>query len=172
MFKSSQSKMSLLKWQRLAKRKSDLGQNINVVHDSFLKHDLGKKIIIQEALSKVFKPVTDKLNVVTLPRRVAQVPDYDDHVEAVPDYALDELYAEPEPDPIDFAKTDPRMGPKPGQRQDDKLFAYLGIPSYDELEEDLKGMSREEAISHISEVQVVLKAVLNDSQIQLNKKKT
>ena len=42
----------------------------------------------------------------------------------MPDYDLDRLYAEPEPDMIDFARPDPRIGSKPGQGQDGNLFAY------------------------------------------------
>ena len=58
--------MNSLKWRRLAKSITDLGQNINVVHDAFLKHDLDQKVN-QEALSKVFKPVTDKLSIPRVP---------------------------------------------------------------------------------------------------------
>ena len=70
------------------------------------------------------------------------MPVADDHVEAVPDYALDEIYAEPEP----------RIGPQPGQGRDSKLFEYWGIPSYDEVEENLKGKSQAESIGHIEEI--------------------
>ena len=52
--------MSLPAWQALAKSKTDLGQNINVVHDAFLKHDLGQKVD-QVASPKFFKPVTDHI---------------------------------------------------------------------------------------------------------------
>ena len=135
--------MSLPKWQALAKSQTDLGQNINVVYDAFFKHDLRGQKINQEALSKV-------------PRKAAQVPDYaldDDHVEAVPDYALDRLQADPElEDLIDVAKPDQRRGPKPGQGRDDKLFAYWCIPSYDEVEEDLKGITRAEESAHNNEI--------------------
>ena len=79
----------------MQRAKPDLGQNINVVHDAFLKHRLGQKIN-QEALSKVLKPVTDQLSIPRVPRRTAPVSDYaadDDHVQAVPDHAPDELNA-------------------------------------------------------------------------------
>ena len=71
--------------------------------------------------------MTDKLSVRRALRRATQrqVPDYaldDDHVEAVPDYALDELCERPEPGLIDFAEPDPRIGPRPGQGRDSKLF--------------------------------------------------
>ena len=41
-----------------------------------------------------------------------------------------------EPDLNDFAKPDPRIGPKHGLSRDSKLLEYRG---YDEAEEDLKG---------------------------------
>ena len=101
--------------------------------------------------------MTDKLSVQgTLKKEIQrQVTDYaldDDHVEAVPDYALDELYAKPEPDLIDFAQPDSRIGSRPGQGRDSKLFEYWGIPSYDEGEEDLKGMNQEESVRYINEI--------------------
>ena len=84
--------------------------------------------------------MTDKLSILGAHKKETQrqVSDYalhDEHVEAVPDYyyyALHELYAEPEPDLIDFSEPDPRIGPKPVQGRDSKLFEYWGIPSYDE----------------------------------------
>ena len=35
--------MSLLKWKALAKRKTELGDKINFVHDTILKNQLGEK---------------------------------------------------------------------------------------------------------------------------------
>ena len=57
--------MSLLKWQELAKRKTELGDKINFVHDTILKNQLGEKTS-QESFQKVFKPITTKLDDVTL----------------------------------------------------------------------------------------------------------
>ena len=57
--------MSLLKWKELAKRKSELGDKINYVHDTITKHKLCEKTS-QESLAKVFKPVTAKLDDVTI----------------------------------------------------------------------------------------------------------
>ena len=53
--------MSLLKWKELAKRKSELGNKINYVHDTMTKQKLGEKTS-EESLEKVFKPVTTKLD--------------------------------------------------------------------------------------------------------------
>lgn len=35
--------MSLLEWKELAKRKTELGDKINFVHDAILKNQLGEK---------------------------------------------------------------------------------------------------------------------------------
>ena len=35
--------MSFLKWKELAKRKTELGDKINFVHDAILKNQLGEK---------------------------------------------------------------------------------------------------------------------------------
>ena len=35
--------MSLLKWKKLAKQKTELGNKINFVHDTILKNQLGEK---------------------------------------------------------------------------------------------------------------------------------
>ena len=53
--------MSLLKWKKLAKQKTELGNKINFVHDTILKKQLGEKTS-QESLQKVFKPITTKLD--------------------------------------------------------------------------------------------------------------
>ena len=53
--------MSLLKWKEIAKRKSELGNKMNYVHDTITKQKPGEKTS-QESLAKVFKPVTTKLD--------------------------------------------------------------------------------------------------------------
>ena len=53
--------MSLLKWKKLAKQKTELGNKINFVHDTILKNQLGEKIS-QESFQKAFKPITTKLD--------------------------------------------------------------------------------------------------------------
>ena len=100
--------MSLLKWKELAKRKTELGDKINFVHDAILKNQLGEKTS-QESFQKVFKPITTKLDDVALSNlklpklqtktwlKKMAVPDYgiqagDD--EGIPDYALDDLFDE------------------------------------------------------------------------------
>ena len=90
--------MSLLKWKKLAKQKTELGNKINFVHDTILKKQLGEKTS-QESFQKAFKPITTKLDdVMNLPRLTKKrgeklgVPDYGIALEDedIPDYGLDE----------------------------------------------------------------------------------
>ena len=98
--------MSLLKWKKLAKQKTELGNKINFVHDTILKKQLGEKTS-QESLQKVFKPITTKLDVafrnLNIPRlkkrgRNRGVPDYavgvEDEDGGIPDYGLDDFFDE------------------------------------------------------------------------------
>ena len=99
--------MSLLKWKKLAKQKTELGNKINFVHDTILKNQLGEKTS-QESLQKVFKPITTKLDDVAfmnlnIPRlkkrgRNQGVPDYavgvEDEDRGIPDYGLEDLFDE------------------------------------------------------------------------------
>ena len=98
--------MSLLEWKKLAKQKTELGNNINFVHDTILKNQLGEKTS-QESLQKVFKPITTKLDDVAfrnlnIPRLTKKrgkklgVPDYGIALEDedIPDYGLDDFFDE------------------------------------------------------------------------------
>ena len=94
--------MSLLKWKKLAKQKTELGNKINFVHDTILKNQLGEKIS-QESFQKAFKPITTKLDdvVLNIPRITKKrgkklgVPDYAIPLEdEVPDYGSDDFFDE------------------------------------------------------------------------------
>ena len=94
--------MSLLKWKKLAKQKTELGNKINFVHDTILKNQLGEKIS-QESFQKAFKPITTKLDDVAFrnlnkPRLTKKlgVPDYGIALEDedIPDYGLDDFFDE------------------------------------------------------------------------------
>ena len=54
-------KMSLLKWQEMAKSKSALGKKINFVHNAITQKKLGEETS-QIGLEKMFKPITAKLD--------------------------------------------------------------------------------------------------------------
>ena len=98
--------MSLLKWKKLAKQKTELGNKINFVHDTILKNQLGEKTS-QESFQKAFKPITTKLDDVAfrnlnIPRLTKKrgkklgVPDYGIALEDedIPDYGLDDFFDE------------------------------------------------------------------------------
>ena len=95
--------MSLLKWKKLAKQKTELGNKIYFfVHDTILKNQLGEKIS-QESFQKAFKPITTKLDDVAfrnlnIPRLTKKlgVPDYGIALEDedIPDYGLDDFFDE------------------------------------------------------------------------------
>ena len=94
--------MSLLKWKKLAKQKTELGNKINFVHDTILKNQLGEKIS-QESFQKAFKPITTKLDdVMNLPQltkkrgKKLDVPDYGIAIEDedIPDHGLYDLFDE------------------------------------------------------------------------------
>ena len=99
--------MSLLKWKELAKSKSELGDKINYVRNAIKKHDIDQQTS-QQGFSKVFKPITSKLDdvidsnrVLRLPRKKrplkkGEVPDYGIDIEdEVPDMNLGELFEQP-----------------------------------------------------------------------------
>ena len=99
--------MSLLKWKELAKSKSELGDKINYVRNAIKKHDIDQQTS-QQGFSKVFKPITSKLDdvidsnqVLRLPRKKrllkkGEVPDYGIDIEdEVPDMNIGELFEQP-----------------------------------------------------------------------------
>jgi len=53
--------MSLLKWKELAKKKSELGNKIDYVHNTILQSDIDKQTS-HESIKKMFKPITTKLD--------------------------------------------------------------------------------------------------------------
>ena len=65
--------MSLLKWKELAKSKSEIGNKINYVHDTITNHDISQQTS-QQGFSKVFKPITSKLDDVIDSNQVLRMP--------------------------------------------------------------------------------------------------
>ena len=124
--------MSLLKWKELAKSKSELGNKINYVHNAITKHDIGQQTS-QQGFSKVFKPITSKLDdvidsnqVLRLPRKKrplkkGEVPDYGIDIEdEVPDMNIGELFEQPV-----LPQQEKQLVPKP--------------PTYEESLQDILG---------------------------------
>ena len=113
--------MSLLKRKELAKRKTELGNKINYVHNLITQHKIGENTS-QESFAKVFKPVTSKLDDVIVsnlisktpqrrrPRKKGEVPDYGIDIEdEVEDMNLGDLFDE-QPVPPQQEK---QIGPVP-----------------------------------------------------------
>ena len=99
--------MSLLRWKELAKSKSELGDKINYVHNAITKHNIGQQTS-QQGFSKVFKPITSKLDdvidsnqVLRMPRKKrplkkGEVADYSIDIEdEVEDMGLDDIFEQP-----------------------------------------------------------------------------
>ena len=99
--------MSLLRWKELAKSKSELGDKINYVHNAITKHNIGQQTS-QQGFSKVFKPITSKLDDVIdsnkvlrmqrkkRPLKNGEVPNYGIDIEdEVEDMGLDDLFEQP-----------------------------------------------------------------------------
>ena len=99
--------MSLLRWKELAKSKSELGNKINYVHNAITQHKIGE-MTSQESFTKVFKPVTSKLDDVIdsnlnlgmpqkrrRPLKKGEVPNYGIDIEdEVEDMGLDDLFGD------------------------------------------------------------------------------
>ena len=151
--------MSLLKWKKLAKQKTELGNKINFVHDTILKKQLGEKTS-QESFQKAFKPITTKLDDVALrnlniPRLTKKrgkklgVPDYGIALEDedIPDYGLDNLFDEglvPE--------NEKQIVPKPPTYEEslqDILEAQDMPPEYEEDEEIDYALDEEDSANMI-----------------------
>ena len=124
--------MSLLKWKELAKSETELGNKINYVHDAIMKHNIGQKTS-QESFSKVFKPVTSKLddviesnlNLRSMPQRKKRPPN---KVEEGIDYA-------PEVDPFEDMEIDDLFGDYVPPQQEKQLVPKP--PTYEESLADL-----------------------------------
>ena len=99
--------MSLLRWKELAKSKSELGNKINYVHNAITQHKIAE-LTSQESFTKVFKPVTSKLDDVIdsnlnlgmpqkrrRPLKKGEVPNYGIDIEdEVEDIGLDDLFGD------------------------------------------------------------------------------
>ena len=96
--------MSLLKWNEMAEKRSELGKQINEVRQAIKKQSISDQVGEVEA-AKFFKPITSGLRELTAPkaplRRLAKkkgpVPDYGIGAEdddEVPDYGLEDLFGQ------------------------------------------------------------------------------
>jgi len=80
--------MSLLKWRELAKKKSELGDKINYVHNTITQSDIDKQTS-HESFKKMFKPITTKLDdVVASNLKIPPMRRKTKKKEGVPDYGI------------------------------------------------------------------------------------
>ena len=176
--------MNVPKWKELARRKIESGNKINHVHDLITQHKIGRQTS-QESFSKVFKPVTSKLDELidsnlnlTIPQRrkrplrKAEVPNYGVDIEdEVEDIGLDDLFGDyvppqqekqvaPEPPPYEPMLEDIPEEPAPEYDYDEEV-------DYEILDEDLV-MERLNELS-LSKYQD-LEEVYNDPEMATKKK--
>ena len=152
--------MSLLKWKELAKSKSELGDKINYVRNVIKKHDIDQQTS-QQGFSKVFKPITSKLDdvidsnrVLRLPRKKrplkkGEVPDYGIDIEdEVPDMNLGELFEQPV-----LPQQEKQLVPKPPTYEESLQDILEGKPElppeYDDDDEVDYGLDDEDMDNEI-----------------------
>ena len=115
------------KWKEIAKRKTELGNKVNFVHDAILKNQVGEQMD-RASFQKMFKPITSKLDDLVLSNlklpalqrkrgEKMEVPDYGIPIydENIPDYGLEDLFDE--------------EGIQP---QNNKRVVRYGPPTYEE----------------------------------------
>ena len=123
-------KMSLLKWQEMAKSKSALGKKINFVHNAITQKRLGEETS-QIGFEKMFKPVTSKLDDVvasnlldgSLPR--VQAKKKKAELEGI-DYF-------PDVDPFEDMDVEGLFGDAPVSPQPEKQISAAAPPTYEEI---------------------------------------
>ena len=155
--------MSLLKWKELAKSKSELGDKINYVHNAITKHDIDQKTS-QQGFSKVFKPITSKLDDVIdsnqvlrllrkkRPLKKGEVPDYGIDIEdEVPDMNLGDLFEQPV-----LPQQEKQLVPKPPTYEESLQDISEGKkefpeepPEYDDDDEVDYGLDDEDEVNTI-----------------------
>ena len=155
--------MSLLKWKELAKSKSELGDKINYVHNAITKHDIDQKTS-QQGFSKVFKPITSKLDDVIdsnqvlrllrkkRPLKKGEVPDYGIDIEdEVPDMNLGDLFEKPV-----LPQQEKQLVPKPPTYEESLQDILEGKkefpeepPEYDDDDEVDYGLDDEDEVNTI-----------------------
>ena len=122
-------KMSLLKWQEMAKSKSALGKKINFVHNAITQKKLGEETS-QIGFEKMFKPVTSKLddvvesNLGLLPRAKPA---------RKKKAKLEEIDYFPDVDPFEDMDVEGLFGDAPVSPQPEKQISAAAPPTYEEI---------------------------------------
>ena len=145
-------KMSLLKWQEMARSKSALGKKINFVHDAITQKKLGDETS-QIGFEKMCKPITSKLDApnLSLPLRPAKRKkakkaeiDYFPEVDPFEDMDVESLFEDPVPPqskkqisaaPPTYEEIFQEVGEDPPEYDEDEFPDY-GLTEEDEAEAD------------------------------------
>ena len=159
--------MSLLKWQELAKSKTNLGNEINEVRNTITKNSIDEQTS-QSSFQKVFKPVTSKLDDVIVsnlnkpPRRKPaknvigdpEVPDYDPEVDPFEDMDVEGMLEPPRVKPTPIQLPDYSESQPPAYSESQTTPDY-GLFTEDERDEEtLYPGSDEEDIDEETEFEV------------------
>ena len=160
-------KMSLLKWQEMARSKSALGKKINFVHDAITQKKLGDETS-QIGFEKMFKPITSKLDApnLSLPLRPAKRKkakkaeiDYFPEVDPFEDMDVEGLFEDPVPPqskkqisaaPPTYEEIIQEVGEDPPEYDEDEFPDY-GLAEGDEAEAEAEAELTQEDIAEISE---------------------
>ena len=164
-------KMSLLKWQEMARSKSALGKKINFVHDAITQKKLGDETS-QIGFEKMFKPITSKLDESIAsnlrprssfqPRKkkakTAEI-DYFPEVDPFEDMDVEGLFEDPVPPqskkqisaaPPTYEEIIQEVGDDPPEYDEDKFPDY-GLAEGDEAEAEAEYELTQEDIVEISD---------------------
>ena len=121
--------MSLLKWKELAKRKTELGNKINYVHNTITQRKIGEEMS-KGSFDKLFKPVTSKLDDVIVSNLNLRIPQGRRPPKKGPDYRVDPD-DEFEPNPFEDMDVDDLFGDYVPPQQEKQLRPQL--PTYEDL---------------------------------------
>ena len=178
--------MSLLKWQELAKSKTNLGNKINEVRNTITKNSIDEQTS-QSSFQKVFKPVTSKLddvivsNLKTPPRRKParkvigdlEALDYDPEVDPFKEMDVEGMIEPPrvKPTPIQLPTYSESQPPAYSESQTTPDF---GLFTEDEMgrtrdddEETLYPGSDEEGVDEETEFEVESEEELKAEDVDL-----
>ena len=188
-------KMSLLKWQEMAKSKSALGKKINFVHNAITQKKLGEETS-QIGFEKMFKPITAKLDDVVasnLPRPQKQPArrkkaklegiDYFPDVDPFEDMDVEGLFDETapvspqaekqiRPSPPTYEEIVKEVGEDPPAYEEDETPDYAVEP--DEEASEPKAPAKEEANQILNDLDLTnyddLEKTLNEPDISSARK--
>ena len=125
-------KMSLLKWQEMAKSKSALGKKINFVHNAITQKRLGEETS-QIGLEKMFKPVTSKLDEVIASNLGPQGSLRQKQPARKKKAELEGIDYFPDVDPFEDMDVEGLFGDAPVSRQAKKQISTAAPPTYEEI---------------------------------------